>query len=143
MYFENLDSLLERLSFYHFSGQTLKDLDTLLELIEFGNKHLFFPINVKQTLYLFENKIRKNGEQKRMSFPIDTKFFQAFPKTFKLLIHYVKLRLFQKKSEIKFGIVFTKLNEEKERRKQEMISQIVQRRDSLMSNLDTHGNDEI
>ena len=75
MYFENLDSLLERLSFYHFSGQTLKDLDTLLELIEFGNKHLFFPINAKQTLYLFENKIRKDGGQKRMSFPIDTKFF--------------------------------------------------------------------
>ena len=60
MFFENLDSLLNRLSFYKFTGQIIKDLDTLLEYIDFGNKRIFFPLNVKITLYVFE--ISNDGE---------------------------------------------------------------------------------
>lgn len=62
MFLENLASLLRRLSFYNLTGQTLKDLNTLLDHIDFGNKHLFHPIGVKLTLYLFENKYGDNGK---------------------------------------------------------------------------------
>jgi len=56
LYFENLDALLRRMNFYHFTGQTIKSLNTLLDHIDYGNKHLFYPINVKCTFYVFENK---------------------------------------------------------------------------------------
>eukprot|EP00347_Sterkiella_histriomuscorum_P024011 403332615 len=132
MFLENLDSLLKRLSFYNLTGQTLKDLNTLLEHIDFGNKHLFFPISIKLTLYLFENKLQKNGKQTRHSFPVDSQFFEAFPRTFKILMKYVKLRLFQKKSEIKFGIVFTKIDEEKLKKLNERINTFIQKRDTML-----------
>ncbi|CDW79197.1 UNKNOWN [Stylonychia lemnae] len=127
MYLENLDTLLKRLSFYNLTGQTLKDLNTVLDHVDFGNKHLFFPINAKATLYLFENKFSEDGQQKRRSFPLDSKFFDAFPRTFKILMHYVKLRLYQKKTEIKFGIVFTKNDENKQKKADEKIQLYIQR----------------
>ena len=107
-FLENLDSLLNKVSFYKFTAVILKDLSALLDHIEFCNAHMFYKENVKMTLYLFQNSYKLNGEQveqKRRSFPIDSQLFTLFPKTFELLIHYIKLKTLQQKAEIKFGLV--------------------------------------
>jgi hypothetical protein len=93
----------------------LKDLDSVVEWIEYGNDYLFNPIGIKFTLFLFENtyKVEDSSLQKRRSFPIDSMLLNAFPEAFKKLIRFVKYKKFSKKSEIKLGLVFSKLNKEK------------------------------
>lgn len=54
-FFENLNTLLDKLSFYKFNRQTMKDLSDIIEWIEVGNKTIFNPLDTKLTLYLFEN----------------------------------------------------------------------------------------
>jgi len=56
VFFENLNSLLDRLCFYKFNRQTMRDLNEIIELVELGNELIFIPIETKITLYLFENK---------------------------------------------------------------------------------------
>jgi hypothetical protein len=85
-------------------------------------------VDVQVTLYIFINEYsRKDGKQvKRKSFPIDSKLFQAFPHTFKMLIRYLKYKVMrmnmpagvftsfdQRTVEIKFGLVFSKLSQSK------------------------------
>ena len=60
-FFENLNSLLDKLCFLKFNRQTMKDLSELLEWIELGNKTLFNPCDVRMTLYLFENSYQPDG----------------------------------------------------------------------------------
>lgn len=40
-FFENLNSLLDKVCFYKFNRQTMKDLSDVIEWIELGNKTLF------------------------------------------------------------------------------------------------------
>ena len=54
-FFENLNTLLDKLCFYKFNRQTMKDLSDVVEWIELGNRTLFNPVDTKMTLYLFEN----------------------------------------------------------------------------------------
>ena len=126
MYFENLNSYLTRLTFYNFSGMILKDLNALLEWIDYGNKFIFNPLNFKMVLYLFENSYKKgpNGEieqKKRRSFPIDSLLFNSFQTTFKSMIQFVKYKQLKKTSEIKFGIVFTQMDERQRKKQEEKI----------------------
>jgi hypothetical protein len=58
-FFENLNSLLDKLCFYKFNRQTMKDLSDVIDWIELGNKTLFAPLDVKMTLYLFENSYKE------------------------------------------------------------------------------------
>ncbi len=87
----------------------MKDLSDIVEWIELGNKTLFAPIDVKMTLYLFENSYQEveNGsfKQRRRSLPLEFKVFDSFPDMFKRLIQFVQLKLLNKKSEIRFGLV--------------------------------------
>jgi hypothetical protein len=55
VFFQNLNSLLNKLCFHKFTRQTMKDLGDVLEWIDLGNKALFLPEKTKMTLYLFEN----------------------------------------------------------------------------------------
>lgn len=41
LFFENLNSLLDKVCFYKFNRQTMKDLSDVIEWIELGNKTLF------------------------------------------------------------------------------------------------------
>ena len=63
MYFENLNSLLRKLSFFTYTGQILKDLDSVVDWIDYGNEHLFAPIGYKFTLYLFYNSYRIDEDE--------------------------------------------------------------------------------
>jgi len=54
-FFENLNTLLDKLSFFKFNRQTMKDLSDVIEWIEVGNKTIFNPLDTQMTLYLFEN----------------------------------------------------------------------------------------
>jgi len=54
-FFENLNTMLDRLSFFKFNRQTMKDLSDIIEWVEVGNKTIFNPLDTKMTLYLFEN----------------------------------------------------------------------------------------
>jgi len=125
MYFENLNSYLKRLTFYNFTGMILKDLNALLEWIDYGNKYIFNPLNYKVVLYLFENSYRvqegENQQRKRRSFPIDSLLFNSFPGTFKAMINFVKYKQIKKTSEIKFGLIFTKMDEKQRQKQQEKI----------------------
>jgi hypothetical protein len=101
------------LSFYHFTGHVLRNLDTILEHLDFGNEKLFNRIGYKITLHLFENTYKTiNGQvvQTRRSFPIDSKLMNAFQRIFKTLIQYVKLKTLMGKTEIKLGLVISKVN---------------------------------
>ena len=55
LFFENLNTLLSKLSFYKLKHQAVKDLSDTIEWIDVGNRSLFNPLNVKATLYMFEN----------------------------------------------------------------------------------------
>ena len=126
MFFENLNSYLMRLTFYNFSGMILKDLNALLEWIDYGNKFIFNPLNFKMVLYLFENSYKKNAngeveQRKRRSFPIDSLLFNSFQTTFKSMIQFVKYKQLKKTSEIKFALVFTKMDEKQRKRQEDKI----------------------
>lgn len=55
LFFNNLNGLLSKLSFFKLGVQVMKDLSDVIAWIEVGNKTLFNPQNVKATLFLFEN----------------------------------------------------------------------------------------
>ena len=55
IFFENLNTLLAKLSFYKFNRQIMRDLGEVIDWIEMGNKTLFNPLDTKATLFLFEN----------------------------------------------------------------------------------------
>ena len=55
LWFNNLNTILSKTSFFKLSNATIKDLSQVLEWIELGNKTLFNPLDTKVTLYLFEN----------------------------------------------------------------------------------------
>lgn len=54
---------MHKLCFYNFSAIIMKDLESVLDWIEFGNENLFNPIGYKFTLYLFENTYKKEEEE--------------------------------------------------------------------------------
>jgi len=54
-FIQNLNTLLDKLCFYKFNRQTMKDLNDVIEWIELGNKTMFNQLNVKMQLYVFEN----------------------------------------------------------------------------------------
>ena len=55
LFFENLNTLLARLSFHKFRGQVARDLSEVIDWIELANKTLFNPLDTRATLYLFES----------------------------------------------------------------------------------------
>ena len=55
IFFENLNTLLAKLSFFKFNRTTMHDLNEIIEWIDMGNKALFNPVDCKATLYIFEN----------------------------------------------------------------------------------------
>jgi len=55
LWFENLNTLLSKTSFFKLSGQIAKDLAEVVDWVEMGNKTLFNPLDTKATIYLFEN----------------------------------------------------------------------------------------
>ena len=55
LFFDNLNTLLAKLSFFKLNRQAMKDLADVIDWVETGNKVLFNPANVKASLYLFEN----------------------------------------------------------------------------------------
>lgn len=54
-FFQNLNTLLDKVCFYKFNHQTMQDLSDVIEWIDIGNKTLFEPLGVSCTLYVFEN----------------------------------------------------------------------------------------
>lgn len=127
-FFENLNSLLDKLCFYKFNRQTMKDLSDVIEWIELGNRTLFTPLNVKMTLYLFENSYQEvqggSFKQRRRSLPLEAPVFDSFPDLFKRLIRFVQLKLLNKKSEIRFGLVFRSTNQSSKKRMEDRIRKI-------------------
>ena len=110
LWFENLNTLLSKTSFFKLSSSALKDLGQVIDWIEMGNKTLFHPLDTKATLYLFENSYSpmEGGtfKQRRRSFPMESVVFDAFPDLFENLIRFVKTKLMGRKSEIRLGLVF-------------------------------------
>ena len=92
----------------------MKDLSDVIDWIELGNKTLFAPLDVKMTLYLFENSYKEvqGGafKQRRRSLPLESIVFETFPEFFKRLIRFVQMKLLNKKCEIRFGLVIKATN---------------------------------
>ena len=57
---DNLNAYLSKLSFLNYSGQVLKDLDSIVEWVDYGNDYLFNVIGIKLTIYLFENTYKSD-----------------------------------------------------------------------------------
>lgn len=129
-FFENLNSLLDKLCFYKFNRQTMKDLSDVIDWIELGNKTLFSTAHVKMTLYLFENSYQEvqggSFKQRRRSLPLEAPVFEAFPDLFKKLVRFVQLKLLNKKSEIRFGLVIRPTSHSQRKRMQDRIKKITQ-----------------
>lgn len=83
IFFENLNTLLSKLSFYKFTTATMRDLNEVVDWIEMGNKTLLNPLDIKATLYVFENSYQEveGGafKQRRRSFPLEQLVFESFP----------------------------------------------------------------
>ena len=60
----------------------MRDLNEIIDWVELGNKSLFYTLDVKATLYVFENSYSEtdNGsfKQKRRSLPLDPLVFESF-----------------------------------------------------------------
>jgi len=54
-FLQNLNTLLDKLDFFKFNRQTMKDLNDVVEWIALGNRTIFSPVGVKMQLYVFEN----------------------------------------------------------------------------------------
>lgn len=63
LFFENLNTLLAKLSFFKFANQAISDLTEIIDWIELGNKTLFYPLDTKATLYLFESSYKETGDE--------------------------------------------------------------------------------
>ena len=113
-FFANVNTLLGKLSFFKFTRQTIKDLDDVRELIQYANEHVFYPLSIKCQLFLFENKYAHTTvgglRQRRRSIPLDNQIFDD-QRNLKNLCRFVQLKLFNQKSEIKFGLVFSTTQE--------------------------------
>lgn len=92
-FLQNLNTLLDKLCFYKFNRQTMKDLNDVVEWIELGNKTLFTPLGVKMQFYVFENSYQEisggSFRQRRRSMPLENEVFEAFPALFKKVIQHV------------------------------------------------------
>jgi len=141
-YFENMNSLLSKLSFYKLTRQAMKDLSDVIEWIEVGNKNLFNPVDIKMTLYIFENSYQEveGGafKQRRRSLPLESLVFETFPDLYKGLIRFIQSKLLVKKSEIRFGLVFRPFNLDKKRKLQDRVRRMIQ---NYRSNNDQFGVD--
>lgn len=106
----------------------MKDLSDVIEWIELGNQTLFSSSHVKMTLYLFENSYQEvqggSFKQRRRSLPLEAPVFEAFPDLFKKLVRFVQLKLLNKKSEIRFGIVIRSTSQAQRIRMQDRIKKI-------------------
>lgn len=109
-FFQNLNTLLDKLDFFKFNRQTMKDLNDVVEWIDIGNRTLFNQIDVKMQLYIFENSYQEvaggSFRQRRRSMPLDCEVFEAFPQVFKRLIQHTQLKLLTQHAEIKLGVCF-------------------------------------
>lgn len=128
-FFENLNTLLAKLSFYKFPRQAMRDLDEVIEQIDLANKSLFTPLDLKATLYLFENCYQcvagGNFKQRRRSLPLEPLVFEAFPRVFKSLICFVQNKLLSRKSEIRFGLILRPHDAECRRKLQERLKKLI------------------
>lgn len=128
-FFENLNTLLDKLSFLKFNRLTMKDLADIIEWIEVGNKTIFNPLDTKMTLYLFENSYEQveggSFKQRRRSMPLESLVFEGFPVMFKSLVKLIQLKLLNKKSEIRFGLVIKPTTAYQRKRLQEKVNKLV------------------
>ena len=128
LWFENLNTLLSKTSFFKLETQVSKDLAEVIDWIEMGNKTLFNPLDTKATIYLFENSYHgvEGGtfRQRRRSFPLESVVFEAFPELFDNVINFARTKLMARKSEIRLGLVFRPYSDEKRRKLLERIRRI-------------------
>jgi len=119
LWFENLNTLLSKTSFFKLNTQVKKDLTDVIDWVDMGNKTLFNPLDTKATLYLFENSYQgvESGtfRQRCRSLPLESVVFEAFPDIFSGLVDFVKTKLMGRKSEIRLGLVFKPYSDEKRR----------------------------
>ena len=108
----------------------MKDLSEVLEWIELGNKALFNTLDVKMTLYMFENSYQEvqggSFRQRRRSMPLESAAFDAFPDLFKKLIKFVQLKLLNRRSEIRFALVVRSTSSEQRQRMADRIKKLQQ-----------------
>ena len=128
LWFENLNTILSKTSFFKLTSAAKKDLAEVIDWIEMGNKTLFNPLDTKATLYLFENSYQSvegsTFKQRRRSLPMESVVFEAIPDLFSQLIRFVKTKLTGRKSEIRLGLVFKPFNDEKRRKLNDRIRRI-------------------
>ena len=114
-FFENLNTLLDKLCFYKFNVLTIKDLGDVLDWVDLGNKKYFFPMDLKISLFVFENSYQQldggSYRQRRRSMPLEKIVFDTFPVLFEKLISFIQLKMLTQHSEIKLGLVIKKFNE--------------------------------
>jgi len=117
IFFNNMNTLLSKLSFYKLNRQTMKDLFDVIDWVEVGNRTLFNPEKVRATLYLFENTYQEvqggSFKQKRRSLPLEGLVFDAFPDMYKNLIKLIQSKMIIKKSEIKLALVIRPMTAQK------------------------------
>ena len=127
-FFQNLNTLLDKLCFFKFNRQTMKDLTDVIEWVELGNKTLFKPVDCKMQLYVFENSYKQmaNNEciQRRRSMPVDPTVFDNFPAVYKRLIQHVQMKLLTGHSEIKIGLVIKPIAKDENMRINQQIRHI-------------------
>lgn len=139
IFFENLNTLLAKLSFYKFNRQIMRDLGEIIDWIELGNKTLFNPLDTKATLFLFENSYQEveggSFKQRRRSLPIDALVLEAFPEMFVNMISFIQHKLLGKKSEIRLGLVFRPFNFEKRKKLLERVRRRTMQRKAINDRL--------
>lgn len=102
-----------------------------------GNKSLFNPLNVRASLYVFENSYQEveggQFKQRRRSLPLEPLVFDALPEMLTKLTKFIRTKLLAKKAEIRLALVFKTFSIAHKRRLEDRVRQILIR-DQSQSN---------
>ena len=71
----------------------MADLSSIVEWIDLANKTLFYPLDTKATIYLFESSyestsVQEEIKQQRKSFPMEQAVLESFPEVLKALVQF-------------------------------------------------------
>mmetsp|Transcript_43058 Transcript_43058/g.50497 ORF Transcript_43058/g.50497 Transcript_43058/m.50497 type:complete len:460 (-) Transcript_43058:107-1486(-) len=107
---ENLNFLVNRISFFDFPHTAFRCISEMLEYIHKMNRSMFNVNRMKIYLYVTETKLQKDKEYDReytKKFPLNIKILKnEFEAILKALIDDLRIKIIQKSHDIKFCMVF-------------------------------------
>ena len=113
-FWEQLNLLVHRISFFDFPTTTFRCISEMLEYIHKINRNLFQKNRMKLFLYITETKLNNHKEYEKeykKKFPLNIKILKPeFESILKALIEDLRIKIIRKSHDIKFLMVIDYFN---------------------------------